>query len=140
MNQNAKISMILGIVGAVLSLFVSGVVAFALIFGLGVAAIVFSVLAKKELNKLKDGGKGKGKGQATAGLVLGIVNVVIVVLAVLGIYMIMNIDIASQAYCPVEMNMVNQCVDNGNETATCMYMDSIEMNCYTKSLDESQYK
>ena len=140
MNKNAKISMILGIVGAVLGLFASGVLFFLIVFGLGVAAIVFSVLAKKELGKLKDGGKGKGKGQATAGLVLGIINIAVVLLGVLGLYMITNVDIASAAYCPVEMGMVKDCVDNGDGTATCIYMDVMETTCYTEVLDESQYK
>ena len=103
-------------------------------------AIVLSVLSNKELKKLEDGGKGKGKGQATAGLVLGIVNIALVVLGALGLYMISDIEIASKAYCPKEMNMVNQCVDNGDGTATCMYMDAIEMNCYNEVLDESQFK
>lgn len=133
MKDKATISMVLGIVGAVLSLFVSGVIGFALIFALGVAAIVFSVLYKKEAKK--------GNGKATAGLVLGIINIAIVLLGILGIYMITNIDIASQAYCPKEMNMVSDCVDNGDgKTATCMYMETMEMQCYTESLDESQYK
>lgn len=140
MNKKAQTSMILGIVGAVLSFFGSGVLAFAANFGLAIAAIVFSVLAKKELKTLSDGGKGRGKGQATAGLVLGIVNIAIVLLGVLGIYMITNIEIASQAYCPKEMGMVDQCVDNGDGTATCMYMETLETNCYTDVLDESQFK
>ena len=140
MNNKAKYSMILGIVGAVISLFFSGVIAFIIILGLGIAAIVLSVLANKELKKLKNGGKGKGKGQATAGLVLGIVNIAMVVLGALGMYMISDVEIASMAYCPNEMNMVKDCVDNNDGTATCLYMNTIELKCYTDVLDESQFK
>lgn len=140
MNQKAKISMILGIVGAVFSFFAGGILGFAIILALGIAAIVMSVLAKKELKKLKNGGAGQGKGQATAGLVLGIFNIAIVVLGVLGIYMIMDIDIASKAYCPKDMGMVKDCVDNKDGTSTCMYLETMEMQCYSESLDESQYK
>ena len=136
MNKNAKISMICGIASLVVSLFLS------VIIGpiIAVVAIVFSVLAKKELKKLKDGGKGKGKSQATAGLTCAIISLVIVAITALGMLMINNIEIASAAYCPKEMGLVKDCVDNGDGTSTCMYMDQIEMNCYTEVLDESQFK
>lgn len=142
MNKNAKISMILGIVGGVLSLFMPmATVSAVILLAIGVAAIIFYVLAKKELKKLKDGGKGKGKGQATAGLVLGIISVVMGLMVFLLFYIFSDPEISSTIYCPLEMGLASDCVDNGDgKTATCQYMGSVDMQCNIDVLDESQYK
>ncbi|HVQ87562.1 MAG TPA: DUF4190 domain-containing protein [Actinomycetes bacterium] len=63
-NQKALISMILGI----LSLFCCGIIA-------GVGAIILSTMAKKEIEA--SGGLQSGAGMAKAGLILGIIGVVL---------------------------------------------------------------
>lgn len=137
MNNKAKYSLIAGIVGLIIAFFAIGVFMFAIVFALGVAAIVLSVLAKKELKKA---GKGKGQGQATAGLVLGIITIGFVLLGVIGLIALSDVDITSQMYCPKEMEMVEDCkIDEDGITATCMYMDTMEIKCYVDVLDESQY-
>lgn len=136
-NNKALISMVLGIAGGLMTFFLMGTVVYIISAALGIAAIVLSVMAKKEIANNKNS---SGKGMAIAGMILGIANLVLVVIMVLGLYMISNIEIASAAYCPKEMNMVNQCVDNHDGTADCVYMDVLETHCYTEVLDESQYK
>lgn len=139
MNQKANTSMILGICGIIFSFVAYGFLAFAVFFSLGVAAIVFSVLAKKEMKHMKNQGKGKGKGQATAGLVMGIIIVVITIMSVLGYIIITNVDITSRIYCAKEMGFVNNCVPNEDgKTATCEFMGEEKMPCYLDVLDETQ--
>ena len=67
-NQKAMISMILGIVG----LCCCGLI--------GIVAIVLSLQAKKEIEQ--SGGQQSGAGMAQAGLILGIIAVVLIVVQV----------------------------------------------------------
>lgn len=140
MNRKANISMILGIVGLVFFLFAYGIVSFIILFALGIAAIIYSAIAKKEMEHTKNKGKGKGKGQATAGLVMGIIIVVFTLFALLGYIMITNVDVSSAIYCPKEMGMVNNCVKKDEKTATCELMGVGEIPCYLEVLDDSQMK
>lgn len=141
MNKNAMISMIVGIIASVLSFVlpmenIAGVV----LLVLGAVAIVFSVLAKKELKKMKNAGEGKGKGQATAGMVLGIVNAVLGLMVFLVVFAINDPEIASQVYC-VEPEMVSECStpSDDNGVSTCKYMGTVEIKCKKDVLSEEQY-
>ena len=138
MNKKANASMILGIIGLVFFLFAYGIPSFIVLFALGIAAIVCSVLAKKEMSKEKNKGKGKGKGQATAGLVMGIIIIVLTLFAILGYIMITNVDVASSIYCPKEMGMVSNCVKKDEKTATCELMGVGEIPCNLDVLEETQ--
>lgn len=141
MNKNAMISMIVGIIASVLS-FVLPMenIAGAVLLVLGAVAIVFSVLAKKELKKMKNAGEGKGKGQATAGMVLGIVNAVLGLMVFLVVFAINDPEIASQVYC-IEPEMVSECStpSDDNGISTCKYMGTVEIKCKKDVLSEEQY-
>lgn len=140
-NQKALYSMIVGITASVLSFilpmnYLSGVI----ILVLGVVALVIYSLAKPELKKMKNEGKGKGKGQATAGLVLGVLNVVMGLMVFLVIYAINEPEIASQVYC-VDTDLVSNCTtpSDDNGIVTCSYMGSVDIKCKKESLKEEQY-
>jgi hypothetical protein len=141
MNKNAIISMILGIIASVLSFVlplnnVAGGVL--LVFGIG--AIIFSVLAKKELNKMKNKGEGKGKGQATAGMVLGIINAVMGLMVFLVVFAISDPEVASLVYC-IEPSMVSECTTPSDDAgiSTCKYMGSVDIKCKKEVLKKEQY-
>ena len=139
MNKNAMVSMIVGIVGAILSLFlpmeyISGFI----IVSSGVVSVIFYNLASKELKKLKDGGVGKGKGQATAGLVLGIINIVMGLMVFLAIYALNDIEIASAIYCP-DSTMVRDCTFSDDELSTCKYSGVLDIKCKNEVLEDEQY-
>ena len=141
MNKYAMISMIVGIIASVLSFILPmNNIAAIILLVLGAVAIVFSVIAKKELKKMKKAGEGKGKGQATAGLVLGIVNVVLALMAFLVVFANNDPEIASQVYC-VDPNMVSECStpSDDNGISTCKYMGSAEIKCKKDVLSEEQY-
>lgn len=139
MNKNAMISMIVGIVASVLSFIlpmnsIAGVV----LLVTGAVAIVFSVLAKRELKKTKKAGKGKG--QATAGMILGIINVVIGLMAFLVLYIINNLETASLVYCN-QPTIVSECSTPSDDDgiSSCKYMGELDIKCKKEVLDEEQY-
>ena len=141
MNKKAMISMITGIIASVLSLFLPmSNLAGVILLIVGVVAIVFSVLANKELKKMKNEGKGKGKGQATTGLVLGIINAVMGLMVFLVVFAVSDPEIASMVYC-VDTNVVNDCSTPSDDAgiSTCKYMDTVDIKCKKDVLKEEQY-
>lgn len=141
MNKNAMISMIIGIIASFLSFIlpldnIAGIV----LLITGVAAIVFSVLAKRELKKMKNEGKGKGKGQATVGMVLGIINAVMGLMVFLVVFAISDPEISSLVYC-TEPSMVSECTTPSDDAgiSTCKYMGSVDIKCKKDVLNEEQF-
>lgn len=139
MENKSKYSLVAGIIGIILSLFAIGPFMFFCVFAFGVAAIILGILSRRELNAITNKTKTKEKKQAKIGIILGIITVVIVVLGVLGLMMLNDVEITSKMYCPKEMGMVSDCKINEDEkTATCLYMESLEIQCYKDVLDPSQ--
>ena len=141
MNKNAIISMVLGIIASVLSFVLPlNNLAGGILLVIGIGAIIFSVLAKKELNKMKNKGEGKGKGQATAGMVLGIINAVMALMVFLVVFAISDPEVASLVYC-VEKDMVNQCSTPSDDAglSTCKYMNTVDIKCNKEVLTKEQY-
>jgi hypothetical protein len=140
-NSKAVASMIIGIITFALMIIAPANTTYTIIVGLaGIAPIVLSVLAKRELKGLKKDGKDFGKKEAIIGKVLGIMTIVLSILYVLAIRLINDVEIASMAYCPYE-NQVSGCVQNDDgKTSQCMFMEQMEITCNNDVLKPSQYK
>lgn len=141
MNKKAMISMIAGITAFVLSNFLPvNNIAGAVLLIVGVVAIIFSILAKKELKKMKNEGKGQGKGQATIGMVLGIIYTIMGFCAFLVLYATNDPEIASSVYCS-DTKMVTECSTPSDDAgiSTCKYMGEIDIKCKSNVLVEEQY-
>ncbi len=90
---------------AIISL-ISGVMAWLGLFGLGgILAIIFGHIAKNEIKK--SGGQISGDGMATAGLVLGYLNIAVSVMGFCLFLFILTGAIAAPALCIPFMNEAN---------------------------------
>ncbi len=135
-NKLAVASLVLVTVAVLIMLFWPDVdtvsIACALIGLCGVAAVVCGEVGKSQIKKSKE----EGKGMATAGLIIGIIMAILGLMIVFMFEAIKDISFNDQVYC----KQVTNCVDNGNGTSTCLFMDELEMPCTTEYLTETQFK
>jgi hypothetical protein len=90
---------------AVFSL-IAGILAWLGVFGLGgIAAVIAGYIARSEINA--SGGRISGSGMATAGLVLGYINIALTLLGICLIALAFAGLIASPAVCAPFMNNIN---------------------------------
>ena len=50
-----------------------------------------------------------------------------------------DINYNDSVLCPMD-NVVKDCIDNGDGTSTCKYVNQLEIPCSTDKLKESQFK
>ena len=98
----------------------------------GIAAVVCAIVSYSQIKKSKE----EGKGMATAGLIIGIIMALLGLMVVFMFEAIKDVSFNDQVYC----KQVTNCVDNGNGTSTCLFMDQLEMPCTTEYLTETQFK
>ena len=133
-NKLAVASLVLAIVAALIMFFWpnADTIAYVLIVVCGVAAVVCGIIGNSQIKKSKE----EGKGFATAGIIMGIVLVILIVMSYIGLQAIKDVSFNDQVYC----KQVSSCVDNGDGTSTCLFMDELEMPCTTEYLTEAQFK
>ncbi len=135
-NKLAVASLVLVTVAVLIMLFWPDVdtvsIACALIGLCGVAAVVCGAVGKSQIKKSKE----EGKGMAIAGIIMGVILAIMGVMSYAGFQVIKDVAFNDQVYC----KQVSSCVDNGDGTSTCLFMDQLEMPCTTEYLTEAQFK
>ena len=133
-NKLAVASLVLAVLAALIMFFWpdDNIIGYALIAVCAIAAIVCGAVGKSQIKKSKE----EGKGMATAGIIMGIVLVILIVMSYIGLQAIKDVSFNDQVYC----KQVSSCVDNGDGTSTCLFMDELEMPCTTEYLTEAQFK
>lgn len=141
-NIKANVCMVLGIINMVIILLLPvdyiNVCSYISIL-LGVMAIVFYILVKRELDTLKDGDETKGKKQAKIGFILSIICISLSFINLLSLVILNDPEITSQIYC-IDKEMVNKCATSSDDVTSCKYMNTLDIQCYTDVLEEEQYK
>lgn len=95
--------------------------------------LVMSIVALTQIKKKNQ----SGKGYAIFGLIGVILSFVIMI--VVGVIQISNMseeEMNDLIYCPYSTD----CVDNGDGTSTCIYVDDSSVKCKTELLKEEQFK
>ena len=98
-------------------------------------AAVTGIIGVTQINKNENM---SGKGMSIAGIVLGFLGILFFGLGYMGLKMLSGPEFAKQ-FC-VNEQLVNDCVDNGDGTAKCLYSSSTDITCQIEDLKESQYK
>lgn len=105
-NQAPPLPMPVGTSGWAIFSLISGILAWLGVFGLGgIAAVIAGMIAKNEINK--SGGRLGGGGMATAGLVLGWVNIAFACLGLCLALLIFTGVLTSPAFCAPFFNGIN---------------------------------
>jgi len=135
-NTLSLISMILAIVCAVVFLLYPDqntlAIELIIIGVLSIVSLVLGIIAKKQIAKT-DGMKGRS--MATTGIVISIILMVLCGISGYGLAILNNQDLRNQYVCP----MTTDCVDNEDNTSTCIYFNT-EVICTTDKLDEANYE
>lgn len=102
---------------------------------IAVISIVLGFVGRKQIKSSNE----KGKGLALAGIIIGFVTVIWSGLGIFGFLAMQDINFNDSSLCPMD-NYVKDCVDNGDGTSTCKYMEQLEIPCSTDKLKDSQFK
>lgn len=102
---------------------------------LAIASIIFGFIGRKQIKKSSE----KGSSLALAGIIVSFIIIVWTSLALFGFMAMKDISYTDVALCPMD-NYVNDCVDNGDGTSTCMYAKVYEIPCSTNVLKDNQFK
>ena len=100
-----------------------------------IAGIIMGFMGRKQIKTSNE----KGKGLALAGIIIGFISAIFNGMAIFGSIAMKNIDYNDMSLCTMD-NVTKDCVDNGDGTSTCKYMNSYEIPCSTDKLKESQFK
>jgi len=134
-NKMAIFSFVALIICIVISLFWPSVELFNLGLGLsvlsGLAASILGFIAKKQIKKSGE----KGKGLALTSIILGIILSISMAYSLIVMIAIQDITISDQIVCPE----VTNCKDNGDGTSTCEF-EGLEVPCSTDKLNENQFE
>lgn len=133
-NKLAIASFVLAIISIVVAFIPSDAAWLGGIYYLAIfAGLILSIVALVQIKKKNQSGK--------IFAILGLVGVILsfVLIFVIGIIQLTNMpeqDKNNLIYCPY----VTECVDNGDKTSTCLYVDDSEVVCSNDFLTEDQYK
>ena len=131
-NRNAIISFVIAIV-ALLCMFYPDQktvsVAFAAMVFLGLTSTILGFMAKREIAKTPQ----KGKGYATAGVVIGIIMIVFGIFGFLGLELLKNEDLVNQNICP----LLTECVEKDETHYTCDYYGT-PITCKKEVIDKNK--
>lgn len=103
-----------------------------------VAAITGTVIGFVAKKKIKISGE-KGNGIALAGIIIGIISAIFGIMSFLGFIAMQDINYNDANLCPMD-NLTKDCIDNGDGSSTCRYMDVYDVPCSTDKLKGSQFK
>ena len=123
-NLKAVIAFVLAIIGLLIFLFYPDEktvnIALIAMAVLGIAAAILGFMAKSELKKQPQ----KGKGLATASVVIGIIIAVLSIFGFLGLKMMNDPKIVNETLCPLSTD----CVQKDENNYTCNYFGNV-INC-----------
>lgn len=135
-NLFAKLSLSAIIIDALIFLFWPDVntikVSLTLCVILSIIAFVLGIIAKVQIKKSNE----KGKGIALTTLILGIIMFIWTGYTLVIMYAIEDIKFNDQTLC----SQVTDCINNGDGTSTCNFADVYEIPCSTDKLTEAQFK
>ena len=137
MNKKSMISIILLVVGFVVFLFCPSMkllVLFNIVAILCfIGALVLNYLAKKEIVKNKEKGKG-------ITVLVNIFSILLLALAIMSLIggLVINRPDMNQSVCQTEL--VKDCVDQGKGISKCKYAKEIDIPCKTEILRDEQMK
>jgi len=134
-NKMAIFSFVALIICIVISLFWPSVELINLGLGLsvlfGLIAVILGFVAKKQIKKSGE----KGKGLALTSIILGIIISIYTIYTLIILIAIQDITFSDQIVCPD----VTNCKDNGDGTSTCEF-EGLEIPCSTDKLNENQFE
>lgn len=137
-NTKATVSFVIALIALLILLFWPTMKLAAVMFAISTIAAIVAIVLGFQSNKIAKENEGKGKGLATAGIIIGFIAAIWGLLALVGVFALSNVNVSSEVLCP-DTTKVSNCVNNQDGTATCKYMNSIDLTCTTDKLVETQY-